>query len=93
MRRQHQNLGRLRHGLDAGDYLKAIEPGHGDIEDDQVRAQLTRQPHRVNTIVCLADDIEPFLAQQHAHGGSDERMVVNHHDFVHRLTSRIMAVG
>ena len=87
MRGQHQSLGRSFVALDPGDHLHAIEPGQADVEDDDIGRLLTGHAHGVDAIVGLADDLQALLAQQHAHRGTYERVVVDHQCFIHQAFS------
>ncbi|MNE65516.1 hypothetical protein D3C80_1609990 [compost metagenome] len=83
LRGQHHDLARLAERLDPADHLQAIQARHGDIENHQVRYQLTYQAHGVDAIVRLADHLHTLLTQQHADGGANEGVVVDYQGCVH----------
>ena len=57
---QRSHGGRLV--ADAAHRFQAIEPGHRDIDDGDIRLQLARQLHGLQAVVGLADDLDIAFA-------------------------------
>nr|WP_233199334.1 hypothetical protein [Cryobacterium sp. M23] len=65
----------------AADYLEAIQNGHSDIEDCDIRGQLAYQLHRLATIRGLADKLEITLVPDRLLQRTPEQwMIIGHHD-------------
>lgn len=80
LRRQHQNLQRNGHGLQARQHFQAIELGDADVQYDQVWWGLTDKLHGVNAIVRFTDHPVSLVLQQHPYRQAYNGMVINNKD-------------
>ena len=61
--------------------LNAVEPGHFEIHQDDVRCQGRPPLDQVRAVDRLADDFDPrVFIEQPGQPGSKERLVVGDHD-------------
>ena len=61
--------------------LDAVDVGHADVHQDDVRPQAPRLRDRLAPVRRLADDLDVLLGlEDHAEAGADERLVVGDQD-------------
>src|SRR5262245_40796981 len=66
---------------DATGRLEPVQPGHGDVHEDEPWPQLVDQLDDLVTVLGLADHFDAGDAgEERADAGADERMVVGQHD-------------
>ena len=76
----HVAGGKLRVGLEPGKHLKAIQPGHIHIQQNEVRLLSTRLRQRFFPVRCLNNGI-PGSGHGAYHCLADERIVVGNQNF------------
>src|SRR3954470_5147447 len=81
MHREHQDFG-LRRLLDnAPRRLEAVHVRHAQVENDDVRTQLTHQLHRFAAIATFGHDLPSGMAlEQRAHAAPDYAVIVDDHE-------------
>ena len=93
--RQHQHATRRRDALadELTGRLDAVEGGHADVHDDDVRAAPAGLGDALATVGRLADDLDVILAvEDHPEAGPDELLVVHEQDAdAHAGTPEVVA--
>ena len=77
-------------GADRVDHAEAVDAGHLDVEEDEVRRLVLDGRDRLRAVAALADDFDVlFLLQQRQHALARDRLVVNDQgsDLVHATLS------
>ena len=63
-----------------GSAVEAVEPGHREVEQDEVGREPARRLDRLRAVGGLADDVEAVLLEQRGERLAGERVVVDDED-------------
>ena len=76
-RGEHDDLRGGRGVAELRQRRQAVEPGHREVEQDEIGLERTRELDRLGAVAGLSDDVEPVLGEQRGERLAGQRMVVD----------------